>query len=157
MKAQQSTHSPSDLSAGARPNAAGIDMETAPRILIVEDDLFVGVQYEDVLTEAGFRVLDVVPSAEDAIEAAQDHQPRLAIMDVRLAGSADGIEAASEIFRRFGIRSIFVSAYSDPETRARAADARPLAWLSKPVHFPRLVAAVRAALGEIEDDATGKS
>jgi DNA-binding response OmpR family regulator len=156
MKGQLFTTARSDLSTGARRGPIGIDLETAPRILIVEDDLFVGVQYEDVLTEAGFRVLDVVPSAEDAIEAAQDHQPKLAIMDIRLAGSPDGVEAAKEIFRRFGIRSIFVSAYTDPETQARAASARPLAWLSKPVHFPRLVAAVRAAMAEIEDAAADK-
>ena len=46
-------------------------------------------------------------------------------------GPRDGIEAAAEILERFGIRSIFVSAFSDPTTRARADRANPIAWLAK--------------------------
>jgi two-component system, response regulator PdtaR len=142
-----------DPSANVLPGAMRLDAQPSHRILVAEDDLFVGVQYEDVLTEAGFEVLDVATTAKEAIEIAQDHRPVLAIMDIRLAGSPDGVDAALEIHQRFGIRSIFVTAYSDAEVRARAAPARPLAWLSKPVSYPRLLAAVRAAISELADEA----
>ena len=69
-------------------------------------------------------------------------------MDVRLAGPRDGIQAAAEIFDRFGVRSIFVSAFSDPTTRARADQAKPIAWLAKPVAVQKLVTTVNAALRE---------
>src|SRR5260370_1612677 len=70
-------------------------------------------------------------------------------MDVRLAGTRDGIEAAAEILERFGIRSIFVSAFSDPTTRARADRANPIARLAKPVADRRLVTPVSTALRDI--------
>jgi DNA-binding NarL/FixJ family response regulator len=132
-----------------------LDVQTPQRILVAEDDLFVGVQYEDALSGAGFEVLDIATTAKEVIDIAQDQKPVLAIMDIRLAGSPDGVEAALEIYRRFGIRCIFATAFSDPEVRERAAPARPLAWLSKPVAYPRLIAAVRAALAELENESRG--
>ncbi len=133
------------------PEAPGGEVQTPSRILVVEDDFFAGAQYEDALTEAGYQVMDIVPTADEAIEALIDHRPELVVMDIRLAGSRDGVDAAIEIFKRFGVRSIFVSAYSDPATRARAEAARPFAWLAKPVSQQKLVASVEAALKALDD------
>jgi CheY-like chemotaxis protein len=155
MSDQQSACVADDAALRILPGAMRLDEQTPQRILVAEDDLFVGVQYEDALSEAGFEILDIATTAKEAIEIAQDQQPVLVIMDIRLAGSPDGVEAALEIYRRFGIRCIFATAFSDPEVRARAAPGRPLAWLSKPVAYPRLVAAVRAALSELEDEGRG--
>ena len=120
------------------------------RILIVEDDYLVALQFENALTEAGYDVVDIASTAAEAVQMVPDHQPELVLMDIRLAGPRDGIDAAAEIFDRFGIRSIFVSAFTDPATQTRAQPARPLAWLSKPVSDHKLVAAVDAALRQIE-------
>jgi DNA-binding NarL/FixJ family response regulator len=155
MNDQQSASMADDAAAKIWSGAMRLDVQTPQRILVAEDDLFVGVQYEDALSEAGFEVLDIATTAKEAIDIAQDQKPVLAIMDIRLAGSPDGVEAALEIYRRFGIRCIFATAFSDPEVRERAAPARPLAWLSKPVAYPRLIAAVRAALSELENESRG--
>jgi two-component system, response regulator PdtaR len=120
------------------------------RILIVEDDYLVALQFENALTEAGYDVVDIASTAAEAVQMVPDHQPELVLMDIRLAGPRDGIDAAAEIFDRFGVRSIFVSAFTDPATQARAQPARPLAWLSKPVSDHKLVAAVDTALRQIE-------
>jgi DNA-binding NarL/FixJ family response regulator len=66
-------------------------------------------------------------------------------MDISIQGPRDGISAAVEIYERFGIRSVFVSAYGNPETMDRARPARPLAWVSKPINRARLEAALSAA------------
>ncbi len=132
-------------------DSLGGKLAVSHRILIVEDDVFVGVQYEDALTDAGYHVVDIVPTAEEAVEASQDHKPALVIMDIRLAGPRDGVDAAVEIFKRFGIRTIFASAYSDPDTHVRAEGAQPFAWLPKPVSPQRLLATVQAALEDLED------
>src|SRR5438105_2507153 len=109
------------------------------RILIVEDDYLVALQFENALTEAGYDVVDIASTAEEAVQLVPDHRPELVLMDVRLAGPRDGIQAAAEILDRFGIRSIFVSAFSDPTVRARAESANPIAWLAKPVAVQKLV------------------
>jgi DNA-binding NarL/FixJ family response regulator len=119
------------------------------RILIVEDEYLVALQFENALTEAGYEVVDIASTAAEALQLVPDHRPDLVLMDVRLAGPDDGVHAATEIFDRFGTRSIFVSAFTDPATQARAIPARPLAWLAKPVRDEKLVAAVDIALQEI--------
>jgi len=118
------------------------------RILIVEDDYLVALQFENALTEAGYDVVDIASTADEAVQLVPDHHAELVLMDVRLAGPRDGIQAAAEIFDRFGVRSIFVSAFSDPTTRARADQAKPIAWLAKPVAVQKLVTTVNAALRE---------
>jgi two-component system, response regulator PdtaR len=119
------------------------------RILIVEDEYLVALQFENALTEAGYEVVDIASTAAEAMQLVPDHRPDLVLMDVRLAGPEDGIHAATEIFHRFGTRSIFVSAVTDPATQTRALRAQPLAWLAKPIRDEKLVAAVGTALREI--------
>ncbi len=118
----------------------------AARILVVEDDWFVGMDAHDSLQEAGYEVLDVATSASEAIEAAGNHRPDLVIMDVRLVGPVDGVDAALEIARRFGIRCLFVTAFVEPALKKRAEPAHPTGWLTKPITNVDLVQAVADAL-----------
>jgi DNA-binding NarL/FixJ family response regulator len=125
---------------------AGTHAQEPARLLIVEDDYLVASQSELALSEAGFTIVGIVSSAEEAIEKAAAEQVSLVVMDIRLAGDRDGIDAAIELFQTRGIRSIFASAYSSPDIRKRAEEAMPLGWLQKPYSKTSLVAAVRAAL-----------
>ncbi len=101
-------------------------------ILIVEDDFLIALDVEAALTDAGFNVIGVAASADEAIKLAAAHAPSVVLMDIRLAGRRDGIDAALELFESHGIRSVFVSAHSDEEARRRAAPAQPLGWIEKP-------------------------
>ena len=132
----------------ARDDASGSGLSSGkpPRILIVEDDVLVAGEMELELAAAGFDVVGVATSAEDAIRLAREEKPHVTVMDIRLEGERDGIEAATEIFRSLGIRSLFVSAFHDPETRRRAEPSAPLGWLPKPYSMNSLVDAVRSAL-----------
>jgi CheY-like chemotaxis protein len=127
------------------------DARLARRILIVEDNYFVAHQCENALVEAGYDVVDIVETADQAVQAAMDRRPALVLMDIYLPGKRDGIDAAVEIFQRFGIRSVFASALADPTVKTRAESARPLAWLAKPFNDRRLVATVQSALDEVTD------
>lgn len=121
----------------------------ARKILIVEDDYLVAAQMEQALKEAGFDIAGVVATAEGAIELAVAERVGLVIMDIRLAGQRDGIEAAIELFGRHGIRSIFATAHGDGETRKRAEAAQPLDWLQKPYSMISLIESVRKALSKL--------
>lgn len=116
------------------------------RILVVEDDFIVALDMEYHLIEAGFDVIGVATTAEEALEMADTGEPDLAIMDIRLAGDRDGVDAAIELFDRLGVPSIFASAHGDARTRKRAARAKPRGWLQKPYSAEALVALVDAAL-----------
>jgi two-component system, response regulator PdtaR len=114
-------------------------------IMIVEDDFLIAMQMEDALRQAGFEVV-LASSGEEALAIARERKPTLTVMDIRLAGAMDGVDAALALFRTHALRSIFATAHSDPDIRARAAPAQPAGWLVKPYTMPSLVSAVRYAL-----------
>ncbi len=119
------------------------------RILVIEDDLLIATQIETTLAEAGFDIVGLAPTGEEAIELAAKDPPDLAVVDMRLAGDRDGVYTALELFRSHGIRCIFASAYSDDEARQRAAPAAPFGWLQKPYTMASLTDMVRAAVREL--------
>jgi DNA-binding NarL/FixJ family response regulator len=125
------------------------DGQARARVLVAEDDYLVALELEAGLKEAGFEVVGIAASADDAVKLAESGRPVLAIMDIRLAGGRDGIDAALELFRRSGIRSIFATAHLDPRTRARAEAAAPLGWLPKPYALDTLVATIERALSAL--------
>jgi len=129
--------------------AAGEETAPAPdakrlRVAIVEDEALIAIELEDMLTAIGAEVVGVAGTAEEAVRLADEERPDAMTMDIRLRGERDGISAALEIFERFGIRCVFVSAYGDAETVARAQSASPLGWILKPLHRDQLEAPLRA-------------
>jgi len=121
------------------------------RILIVEDDVLIASEMEAALTDDGFEIVGPASTAEEALQLVEAQSPTLAVMDIRLAGSRDGIDAALELFRLHGVRCIFASAHSDDGARQRAAAAVPLGWLQKPYIMASLTAMVRTALAELRN------
>ncbi len=116
------------------------------RILVVEDDFFIALQIETMLADAGYEILGVISTGEDAVLAAQTENPDVVLMDVRLAGRMDGVEAAGIIYQRAGIRSIFVSANIDDNLVKRSGHANPFGWVNKPFTPQRLLEALDDAL-----------
>jgi DNA-binding response OmpR family regulator len=133
-------------------DSTGSDTAKLGEILIVEDDYLVAMQMEDALREAGFDVVGIAVSADQAIALASSYHPVLAVMDIRLAGKRDGIDAAVEIFRDYGIRCIFATAHADEKSRDRAIAAAPLDWIQKPYNMESLVACVRKSLRGLKDE-----
>ena len=131
---------PSDVTASDGDEMAS----TAPalRVAVVEDEPFVRFDIELALQTAGHHVVGAADTADGAVELARLQNPDVMIMDVRLLGARDGIDAATEIWERFGIRSVFASANLDASLRARAAAANPLGFVDKPFMSSTLVAAL---------------
>lgn len=115
------------------------------RIVVVEDEIFIRLDLMTHLGTAGHKIVGTADSAEDALSAVERERPDVVLMDVRLSGERDGIDAALEIWRRFSIRSLFVSANLDAAARSRAAAANPIGFLEKPFTRANLLAAVAAA------------
>ena len=108
------------------------------RVLIVEDEFFISLHTKGLLHALGHVAVAVAVSADQAVAIAERERPDLVLMDIRLLGPRDGIDAAEEINRRFGISSIFVTANTDPQTRRRAETIGPLGFLEKPLTEQRL-------------------
>lgn len=138
-------------SSGVTENADEQPLSSEPRLLIVEDDYFILLDIEAALQRGRFEIVGTATSAAEAIEAAGRMRPDLVLMDIRLRGERDGIDAAIEIRRRYGIACVFATAFSDAALRARAAEAEPLGWLIKPYTSEQLLAAIDSAITRDED------
>jgi DNA-binding NarL/FixJ family response regulator len=114
------------------------------RVLIVEDEVLIVLELERALTAAGFEVVGAAASADEAVALAEQEQPDAALMDVRLRGARDGVDAALEIWQRFKIRSVFVSGNIDEAMKQRAAPAQPLGFVAKPFITGQIVALLRS-------------
>ncbi len=119
------------------------------RILIVEDDAILAWDLENVLAQEGHRIVGRAGTFESALALAESRRPDLVIMDLKLAHGTSGLATASEIYHRFGIRSLFVSGNIDPALVAKATeDCNPLGFLGKPyapTELTELIAASSAA------------
>lgn len=122
--------------------------KSAIRVLVVEDDFLVAGELEHWLAEAGFEVVGPAATAVDAIRLALETKPALVVMDIRLIGARDGIDAAIDIYRQAGIRSIFATAHSDAHTMRRGEAAKPLDWVQKPYNPAALVARIKTLAGK---------
>ncbi len=102
------------------------------KILIVEDEVITAKILEDMLTSLGYKVVARVKTGENAIKTAGKYQPDFVLMDIVLEGMMDGIDAAAEIKKQFGIPVIYLTAFSDDATIGRAKETDPYGYLVKP-------------------------
>jgi CheY-like chemotaxis protein len=120
-----------------------------PHILIVEDEAITAMDLAMQLRDLGYEPLGPARTGEQAIEMAQRLHPQLVLMDIHLGTQMDGIAAAQEIRTQFDIPSVFLSAFSEEESKARAELTNPAGYLSKPFTDYELRAVIMAALAPV--------
>jgi two-component sensor histidine kinase/AmiR/NasT family two-component response regulator len=116
------------------------------RILVVEDDKIISMEIKDRLQSLGYNVVAVVFSGEEAIEKASVILPDLVLMDIRLQGKIDGIEAAEKIRSALDIPVIYLTAYTDEATLQRAKVTEPYGYIVKPLEERELHSAIEISL-----------
>ncbi len=122
-------------------------MAAGLRVLIVEDDALIAMGFAAVLEDLGHAIIGPVPDAEAALAIAARTKLDCALVDVRLGGGMDGVDLALALRARHDLPALFVSGTLDAETRARAAAAKPIAHLSKPVAPEEIDRHLRTAFG----------
>lgn len=101
------------------------------KILIVEDEVLIGMMLSYNIEEFGFDVQEVVTTGEEAIASALSDPPDAILMDISLTGTMDGIDAAQLIKAKQDIPIIFFTGYQDKELLQRAKSVSPWAILDK--------------------------
>jgi len=102
------------------------------KVLIVEDEAIIALEIEDRLMKLGYQVCGTASSAEKAIAIAEQTSPDLILMDVKLKGKMNGLEAAEIIRIRFNIPSIILTAFMDERPDGPAGELKPH-YLIKPI------------------------
>ncbi len=116
------------------------------RILIAEDEGIVALDLGMHLRALGYQVVAIVKSGQAAVRQAAMTNPDLIVMDVRLKGELDGIEAAEIISSRLHVPVIFCSALADKGTVDRARAVKHAGYVVKPFSREKLQSAIEDAL-----------
>ncbi len=119
---------------------------TSARILVVEDEAIVALDLRKRLTSLGYEVVDVTAHGEDVLAIARQHRPHLTLMDIRLRGEMDGIQAAELIRAELGLPVVYLTAHADDATVARARVTEPFGYILKPFDERELRTVIEMAL-----------
>lgn len=110
------------------------------KILLVEDDEIIAFLHRHFAEKCGFEVIDTVDNGNSAIQETKVSNPDAVLMDIRINGEMDGIEAAMKIREFSNTPIIFLTGNSDENTLNRAKEAGSVGYLVKPVRHEELCA-----------------
>jgi two-component system, cell cycle sensor histidine kinase and response regulator CckA len=125
---------------------------TKAKILIVEDEAIVAEDLSQKLRRLGYEVVGVTASGEASLASAREHRPDLVLMDIRLQGPMDGVEAARLLRREYDIPVFYLTAHSDSTTLQRAKLTEPFGYILKPYETRQLETQIEMALYKHQAD-----
>ena len=117
-----------------------------PRIMLVEDEYAVAADLTARLKKLGYSICCHATSGEEAVEKANLHLPDCILMDIRLDGEMDGIDAALEIRKLHAFPIVFLTAHGEEETIKRAKFSEPQGYILKPFDIHEIRANIEIAL-----------
>jgi len=120
------------------------------RILVVEDEALIAEEICSRLNLAGCDVVGTADSGKGAVESAMTLFPDLILMDIRLKGEMDGIEAAELIHKAYRVPIVYLTAHSDEGTLRRAKSSPIAGFVLKPFHIRNLLVAIEVAIHRFE-------
>ena len=131
---------------------AGPGGDGAPaRVVIAEDEAIVRLDLMVILVTAGYEVVGETGRGDEAVTLVEEHQPDLAILDIKMPGM-DGLRAAREITSRHQVAVLLLTAFSQRDLIEEARDSGVSAYLVKPFQPRELLPAVAEVLSKARQD-----
>ncbi|EMJ96036.1 diguanylate cyclase domain-containing protein [Leptospira alstonii] len=121
-------------------------MKEPVRILIVEDDALVARDIQTRLRKIGYQADWIASTGEAAVKFALEMSPQIVLMDIQLGEGMDGVEAVEKILENSEIPIVYLTAYSDESSLARAGLTQPYGYVVKPIETGELRIAIEIAL-----------
>jgi len=116
------------------------------KILVVEDEAIIALDIQSILRKIGFSQAEVVHSGEESIQKVAAGKPHLVLMDIKLKGNLDGIQAAHEIFYQYKVPVVYITAFGDEGTLKRANGTARYGFITKPFEETDLQSTIQNAL-----------
>ncbi len=126
------------------------DNRMPKRVVIAEDEAIIRLDLKEILEAEGYQVVGETGRGDEAVELVAQHQPDLAILDVKMPG-IDGIEAARRISADQKVAVLILTAFSQRNLIEEARDAGVVAYLVKPFERRELLPAIEVALARFEE------
>ena len=115
-------------------------------ILIVEDEIIIAKNIQYMLQGLGYNVCGIEDTGEKTIKKAEEAQPELILMDIKIKGDLNGIQTAQQIQLIYNIPIVFLSAYSDEKTLKEAKMINQFGYITKPFEESELFSTIEMAL-----------
>jgi response regulator NasT len=127
-------------------------MTVTRRVVIAEDEAIIRLDLKEILLDEGYDVVGETGRGDEAVTLVRDHQPDLAILDVKMPGS-DGLAAARAI-RELDLKVavLILTAFSQRNLIDEARDAGVAAYLVKPFQRIELIPAIDQAMARCEQE-----
>jgi CheY-like chemotaxis protein len=116
------------------------------KILVVEDEAIIAMDIQSILRKIGFSDSEVVFSGEESIQRVASRKPHLVLMDIKLKGNIDGIQAAKQIFYEHNVPVVYITAFGDEKTLKRANGTARFGFITKPFEEGELQSTIKNAL-----------
>ncbi|MBL7936575.1 MAG: response regulator, partial [Bacteroidia bacterium] len=121
-------------------------------VYIVEDESIVAKDIQNSLKKLGYNVLGISNNGADAIKNIVDLEPNIVLMDIMIKGNMTGIDVAEIIKKEYNIPVIFLTAYADESTLAKAKITEPYGYILKPFKEIDLHSTIEMALYKHKKD-----
>jgi AmiR/NasT family two-component response regulator len=127
------------------------EVEPLARVVIAEDEAIIRLDLKEILTSAGYDVVGETGRGDEAVQLVTEHQPDLAILDIKMPGM-DGLRAAREITSHHQVAVMLMTAFSQRDLIEEARDAGVAAYLVKPFQARELLPAVADVLARARQE-----
>ena len=117
-----------------------------PRALIIEDETLIAEELRERLSRLGFSVIAAVGSGVEGVAIATRERPVLVLMDIRLKGEKDGVQAARDIREQVDVPIVYLTAHSDRPTVDRANETDHDGFILKPFLRRELQSTIEVAM-----------
>ncbi|HET6969939.1 MAG TPA: response regulator [Phenylobacterium sp.] len=115
-------------------------------VAVVDDEYLIAAALSEQVEGLGLTVCGTAATAEEAVALVKAERPAVVLMDVRLGGDKDGVDAALVIHAAVGSKVIFITGSREPTTLARIERDHPAAVLFKPISDWQLRQAIEGVL-----------
>jgi CheY-like chemotaxis protein len=118
------------------------------KVLIVEDETVTALHLRQHLDSLGYQISAVASSGEEAVRLANELNPDLVIMDLKLSGMMDGVEASRRMQGKQPVPVVYLTAYADIFVKDPSSMQEPRICIAKPFSTHALQTTIALALAE---------
>ncbi len=137
------------MSTETATDSASEEPQPERTVVVAEDEALIRMDIVEILQDQGFTVVAEADNGQRALELAEEHQPDLVLMDVKMP-IMDGITAAEEINKKQLAPVVLLTAFSQKELVDRAAEAGAMAYVVKPFSPQDLIPAIEVAMSRYD-------
>ena len=119
---------------------------TDVRVLIVEDEPLIAEDISDFLSEIDYTCAGIAYDSETALDMLVNRHPDIALLDITIEGSMNGIDLAQIINQKYDIPFVYLTSHSDKATLDCAKKTLPYGYIVKPFNEKDLLSTLEMAL-----------